>query len=78
MSRDPYRLTPMERRLLDYLQTHPDCVHTRTALLCRVWGIDAAQNTRTVDQHIAALRRKCGLYDELITVYKRGYLFQTK
>lgn len=72
----PADLTPREQELLDFLQAHPGQVFTRRALLAAVWGIGADLRTRTVDQHVAALRRKCGLDDRLLTVYRQGYLYQ--
>ena len=71
-------LTPKEQQLLAFLQAHPGRLFTRQELLLRVWGVRAAQHTRTVDQHIAALRRKCGLDDRLVTVYRQGYLYRAK
>ena len=69
-------LTPKERQLLAFLQAHPGEVFTRQELLLRVWGIGADQRTRTVDQHIAALRRKCSLEGRLLTVCRRGYFYR--
>ena len=63
-------------QVLAFLQAHPNEVFTRQELLLRVWGIGADQRTRTVDQHIAALRRKCALEGRLLTVCRRGYLYR--
>lgn len=69
-------LTPMEQQLLAFLQAHPGRVCTRQELLAAVWGVRCDQHTRTVDSHIAALRRKCALDRQLLTVYRVGYLYQ--
>lgn len=51
----------------------PKRVFTREALLERVWGADAAMETRTVDMHIASLRSKLGRADVVETVRGFGY-----
>jgi two-component system phosphate regulon response regulator PhoB len=47
---------PTEFRLLHYLMTHPERVHTRTQLLDQVWGDHVFVEERTVDVHIRRLR----------------------
>ncbi|MBU5626938.1 response regulator transcription factor [Oscillibacter sp. MSJ-2] len=39
----------------------------------RVWGEEYLGDSRTVDLHIQRLRRKLGLEDRLVAVYKVGY-----
>lgn len=39
----------------------------------RVWGVDYAGETRTVDVHICQLRKKLGLFDNIKTISKMGY-----
>ncbi len=51
-------LTARELALLRYFHQHPGVVLTRDDLLNRVWGIDYLGTTRTLDQHIAQLRKK--------------------
>ncbi len=51
-------LRPKEFDLLYYLARHPDIVHSREALLHRVWGYDFPIGTRTVDVHVRWLRQK--------------------
>ena len=48
-------------------------VVSREELLRRVWGVTVPIRTRTVDIHIARLRRKLGLREELRTVMGKGY-----
>ncbi|KKB64031.1 chemotaxis protein CheY [Robbsia andropogonis] len=49
-------LGPTEFRLLHFLMTHPERVHSRTQLLDRVWGDHVFVEERTVDVHIKRLR----------------------
>ncbi|MDP3712018.1 MAG: response regulator transcription factor [Mycobacteriales bacterium] len=66
-------LTPTEFDLLLRLAARPGAVHTRDALLADVWGWrDAGGTTRTVDSHVAALRRKLG-ESVVRTVHGVGY-----
>ncbi|MBM3394393.1 MAG: phosphate regulon transcriptional regulatory protein PhoB [Betaproteobacteria bacterium] len=50
-------LGPTEFRLLHYLMTHPERVHSRTQLLDQVWGDHVFVEERTVDVHIRRLRK---------------------
>ncbi len=72
-------LKPREYELLLAFLQRPGVVHTRVALLRAVWEHSADVQTRTVDLHVAELRRK--LEDEpasprhFVTVWKAGYRF---
>jgi DNA-binding response OmpR family regulator len=55
---DPVTVTPMEFDLLLALLRRNGAVASRLELLREVWGHSAAVLTRTVDTHIAELRRK--------------------
>ncbi|MCM3135589.1 MULTISPECIES: response regulator transcription factor [Paenibacillus] len=68
-------LTPKEFDLLTILMSNPERVYTRDDLLDRVWGMEYAGGTRTVDIHIQRLRKKIGDTDQqmLQTVYGIGY-----
>lgn len=68
-------LTPMESRLLSFLLDNPNNAFSRSELLSRVWNIKEDQNTRTVDVHIAHLRRKLGLSKNIGVKYKYGYFY---
>src|SRR2546427_713963 len=48
-------------------------VPSRDLLLERVWGFDYAGGTRTVDVHVAQLRRKLGRPDLIRTIRGSGY-----
>ncbi|OWR28926.1 DNA-binding response regulator [Saccharibacillus sp. O23] len=68
-------LTPKEFDLLTLLVSRPARVFTRDDLLDRVWSMDYAGGTRTVDIHVQRLRKKLGEHHQgmLQTVYGVGY-----
>ena len=69
-------LGPTEFRLLHFLMTHPERVHSRTQLLDQVWGDHVFVEERTVDVHIRRLRKALepSRHDRLIqTVRGAGY-----
>jgi two-component system phosphate regulon response regulator PhoB len=71
-------LGPTEFRLLHYLMSNPERVHSRTQVLDRVWGDRVFVEDRTVDVHIRRLRRALADsgHEELIqTVRGVGYRF---
>ncbi len=66
-------LTQREFDLLEYLLRHAGQVVSRSALLETVWGFQSPGETRTVEVHIAQLRRKLGEADIIRTVRGIGY-----
>lgn len=54
----PVALTPKEHDLLVYLARDPDVVHTREQILEDVWDENWWGSTKTLDVHIASLRKK--------------------
>lgn len=54
--RQEAKLGPTEFRLLHFLMTHPERVHSRAQLLDRVWGDHVFIEERTVDVHVMRLR----------------------
>ncbi len=50
------KIGPTEFRLLHFLMTHPERVHSRSQLLDRVWGDHVFIEERTVDVHVKRLR----------------------
>jgi two-component system phosphate regulon response regulator PhoB len=69
-------LGPTEFRLLHFLMTHPERVHSRSQLLDQVWGDHVFVEERTVDVHIKRLRAALtpGGYSTMIeTVRGSGY-----
>ena len=77
----PVPLTPMEYDLLLALLRRQGGVATRLELLHEVWGHSAAVLTRTVDTHVAELRRKleanAAAPRHILTVRKAGYRLDT-
>jgi two-component system phosphate regulon response regulator PhoB len=74
----PLDLGPTEFRLLHFLMTHPERVHSRAQLLDQVWGNQVFVEERTVDVHIRRLRKALeGTgHDALVqTVRGSGYRF---
>lgn len=76
----PCALTPKAYELLLALVRRNGAVATRNELLKEVWGYSAFVTTRTVDSHVAELRRKVE-YDPanprfVKTVWKVGYRFE--
>ncbi len=75
----PLRLTESEYAILEVLARKRGAAVSRAELLARIWGasIDADVTTRTVDQHVLALRRKLGDHSSpprlIETVYGYGY-----
>ncbi len=72
-------LTPREYDILRYLLERKGEVVSRDDLLTRVWGYETFPYTRTIDAHIAALRKKIEEKPEkpglIVTVHGRGYKF---
>ncbi len=66
-------LQPLEFDLLAKLIKFKNCTLPRERLLNEIWGIDFAGGTRTVDIHVAHLRKKLGLEDAIQSVSKIGY-----
>jgi DNA-binding response OmpR family regulator len=70
---EPVELTAKEFDLLAFLLEHQGVVFTRDQLLDRVWGMAYYGGTRTVDVHVAQLRRKLGRPAVIRTVRGAGY-----
>ena len=74
----PINLGPTEFRLLHFLMTHPERVHSRAQLLDHVWGDHVFVEERTVDVHIRRLRSALEpmSFEHLVqTVRGAGYRF---
>jgi two-component system, OmpR family, alkaline phosphatase synthesis response regulator PhoP len=73
----PVDVSPMEFALLIALMARRGATASRLDLLQEVWGHSAAVVTRTVDTHIAELRRKLEVHPahpvHILTVRKVGY-----
>ncbi|MEV7346656.1 winged helix-turn-helix domain-containing protein [Streptomyces sp. NPDC093544] len=70
-------LTYLEFELLAHLVAHPHRVHTRDQLVTTVWGYGHVGDGRTVDVHVARLRRKLGVQHRqtIQTVRRVGYKY---
>ncbi len=67
------KLTSKEFDLLAFLIENAGIVFSREKLLDQVWGMTYPGDTRTVDVHVAQLRRKLDLRDLIQTVRGSGY-----
>ena len=78
---DDVPLTPKEFDLLLTLMRRDGAVVSRMALMKEVWGHRAAVASRTVDTHVAELRKKLEPEPHnpryILTVHKAGYRFQS-
>lgn len=74
-------LSDRELQLLKYFYSHPNEVLSRDRLLNAVWGIDFFGTTRTLDQHIAQLRKKIepdpGHPIVITTIHGVGYRYES-
>jgi two-component system alkaline phosphatase synthesis response regulator PhoP len=72
-------LSAKEFRLLCYFLEHEGATLSRDELIERVWNYDAATSSRTVDVHVAGLRRKLERSAHrpahFVTVHGLGYRF---
>lgn len=66
-------LTPKEFDLLAYLAAEPDVVHRRHDILEHVWETEWYGPTKTLDAHVAALRKKLGSQDWIEAVRGVGF-----
>lgn len=81
VNQEPITLTLKEYELLYLFMQNPDSVYSREQLLEKIWNIDYAGGTRTVDTHIKTLRIKLGkkskeASDYIQTVWGIGYRFE--
>jgi two-component system phosphate regulon response regulator PhoB len=70
------QLHAIEFRLLAYLLTRPNRVHSRPNLIQQVWGHDALIDERTVDAHVRRVRAHLAALDAdcaIQTVRGEGY-----
>lgn len=69
-------LTPIEFDLLVILARNRNFAMGREKLLAEIWGIDFEGETRTVDVHVASLRKKTGL--SIVSIPKIGYRLEVE
>lgn len=76
---EPVEMSGLEMRIMKYFSSYRGTVVSREQLLRDVWGYDNVAVTRTVDMHIAKLRKK--IEDDprdprfIVTVHGQGYKF---
>src|SRR5581483_11495600 len=73
---EPVELTSKEFDLLACFLEHRGIVLSRERLLDLVWGVSYPGGTRTVDMHVAQLRRKLNAADLIRTIRGAGYKLQ--
>jgi two-component system, OmpR family, alkaline phosphatase synthesis response regulator PhoP len=73
---DSVELTSKEFDLLACFLEHRGIVLSRERLLDLVWGVSYPGGTRTVDMHVAQLRRKLQAADTIRTIRGAGYKLQ--
>jgi two-component system, OmpR family, alkaline phosphatase synthesis response regulator PhoP len=75
----PVELSAKEFHLLRHFIAHRGLVRSRDDLLNEVWGYDAMPTTRTVDVHVAGLRKKLEANPKapqfILTLHGLGYKF---
>ena len=82
LGEDIFDISIRELQLLKFFHDHPNEVLSRDQILNAVWGIQYSGTTRTLDQHVARLRKKVEQDPArpryLKTVYGVGYRFANK
>ncbi len=74
---DPVEFTTKEFDLLRYLAERPGLALSRQQILDGVWGYEWYGDARTVDVHIAQVRKKLGDAVEIKTVRGVGYRLES-
>ncbi|MGW0345983.1 response regulator transcription factor [Streptomyces anthocyanicus] len=69
-------VTPKEFDLLHLLASHPGTVVSRTRIMRQVWG--GSWSRRTIDTHVASLRKKLGSGNWITTVRGVGLQFSQR
>ena len=68
-------LTAKEFDLLEYLASEPGTVFRRHDILEHVWDVEWYGTTKTLDAHVASLRKKLGGNDWIVAVRGVGFRF---
>ena len=76
MRDEPVNLTAKEFDLLAFLATDPGAVQSRTEILEHVWDTNWYGPTKTVDAHVAAVRKKLGDARWIEAVRGVGFRFE--
>ena len=70
---DELQMTPKEFDVLAYLAADVGAVRTRTDILHNVWDAHWYGPTKTVDAHVASIRKKLGAHDWITAVRGVGF-----
>ncbi len=73
---EPVHLTTTEYQILLYLSEEPGTVRPRSDILRAVWKTEWFGATKTLDAHVAALRKKLGSPDWIDSVRAVGFRFE--
>ncbi len=73
---EPVHLTTTEYQILMYLSEEPGAVRPRSDILRSVWKTEWFGATKTLDAHVAALRKKLGSPDWIESVRAVGFRFE--
>jgi two-component system, OmpR family, response regulator RegX3 len=73
LASEPLELTPREFDLLAFLAGAPGVALTRQRILADVWDTTWQGSTKTLDAHVASLRRKLGAAAWIETVRGVGF-----
>ena len=74
----PVALTAKEYELLLLFVQNKNVALYRDRIYERVWGDEYLGDSRTVDLHIQRMRKKLGLENRLVAVYKVGYRLEVR
>jgi DNA-binding response OmpR family regulator len=73
-------ISERELKLICHFHVHPGEVLSRDNILNAIWGIDYLGTTRTLDQHIAQLRKKIEMDPSnpmlITTIHGVGYRYE--
>ena len=69
----PIDLTKKEYELLLLFVRNKNIALYRETIYERIWGGEYLGDSRTVDLHVQRLRKKVGLEEKIVAVYKVGY-----
>lgn len=78
ISGEVVELLYQEYKLLEYLVANKGKIISRDEILLSVWNVEGVVVTRTVDMHIARLRKKLSkfnLEEKIRTIRSKGYVF---
>ncbi len=72
-------LTPIEFKILYLLISHQDRIYSRDHMIDLVWGTQVTVTPRTVDAHVATLRKKLAIHaPALSSIRGEGYVWKRK